>query len=284
MSRTGRTGRASRPGRARTDAPFGYRFVAALVRWCYRLARWRIDAQGYEHVPDEGGAVLTWNHTSHVDFALTVVPMLGRTGRWVRFLALRELWDSRLLGWVPRLAHCVPVERGSSSGRVEAFRDAVDALEDGDLVMVAPEGTISESFELLPFRAGAVRMAQEAGVPIVPTASWGTHRFVTTGHPASLRRAWRLPVVVRVGEPIHVAPDEDPVAASERLRAATSDLLDEARAAYPDGAPDGAWWVPAAMGGSAPTAEEVLARYRPGQALTRSRWQRDDDRRGRRRA
>lgn len=266
---------------ARTDAPLGYRFVAALVRLCYRLARWRVDARGYEHLPERGGAVLTWNHTSHVDFALTVVPMLGRTGRWVRFLALRELWDSPLLGWVPRLARCVPVERGSSNGRLEAFRHAVDALGGGDLVMVAPEGTISESFELLPFRAGAVRMAQAAGVPVIPTASWGTHRFVTTGHPASLRRAWRLPVVVRMGEPLHVAPDEDPRAASERLQQATQELLDEARAAYPDGAPDGAWWVPRALGGSAPSHDEVLRRHRPGHALQARQWGRERRRRGR---
>jgi len=264
----------------RTDAPLGYRFVAALVRLCYRLARWRVDTQGYDHVPTEGGAVLTWNHTSHLDFALTVVPMLQHTGRWVRFLALRELWDSRMLGWVPRLAHCVPVERGSSSGRVEAFSHAVDALEEGDLVMVAPEGTISESFEPLPFRAGAVRMAQAAGVPIVPTASWGTHRFVTTGHPAAVRRAWRLPVVVRVGEPLHVAADEDPAVATERLERATRELLQDARAAYPDGAPDGEWWVPSAMGGAAPSHEEVLRRHRPGQALSEPRWQRGPGERG----
>lgn len=265
---------------ARTGAPLGYRFVAALVRLCYRLARWRLDVRGYEHLPDRGGAVLTWNHTSHVDFALTVVPMLGRTGRWVRFLALRELWDSPLLGWVPRLARCVPVERDSTGGRLEAFRHAVDALKGGDLVMVAPEGTISESFELLPFRAGAVRMAQAAGVPIIPTASWGTHRFVTTGHPASLRRAWRLPVVVRMGEPLHVEPDEDPLAASERLQQATRELLDDARAAYPDGAPAGVWWVPRALGGSAPSHAEVLRRHRPGRALHAREWGRERRRRG----
>lgn len=256
---------------ARRQAPLGYRFVAGLVRWCYRLARWRIDLRGAEHVPPTGGAVLVWNHTSHVDFAVTVVPLLGRTGRWVRFLALRELWHSRLLGWVPRLAHCVPVDRGTTGGRLDAFRDALDALAAGDLVMVAPEGTISESFEPLPFRAGAVRMAQAAGVPIVPTASWGSHRFVTTGHPVSLRRAWRLPVAVRIGEPLRVAPDEDPVAASERVHDAVVGLLADARADYPDGAPAGAWWVPAALGGGAPAHDTVLARHRPGQALTEGR-------------
>jgi 1-acyl-sn-glycerol-3-phosphate acyltransferase len=255
----------------RHRAPLGFRFIAALVILCCRLFRWRIDAAGHDKVPD-GGVVLTWNHISHVDFAVTALPLYRRTGRPVRFLALRELWESTLLGWVPRLAHCVPVERSSPSGRRAAFGGAVAALQRGDLVMVAPEGTISESFELLPFRTGPVRMAQAAGVPIVPTASWGSHRFVTSRHPMSLRRAWRLPVVVRYGEPIHVGPDDDPVAATEVLRQRTQALLEEARAAYPDDAPPGAWWVPAAMGGGAPTVDEVMARYRPGQPLTEGRW------------
>lgn len=262
----------------RSEAPTGYRFVAALVMACYRLLGWRVDARGYDRIPD-GGAVLTWNHTSHVDFAVTVVPLHQRTGRWVRFLALRELWDSRLLGWVPRLAHCVPVDRSSDHGRASAFTDAVAALQAGDLVMVAPEGTVSESFELLPFRTGPVRMAQAAGVPLVPTASWGSHRFATTGHRASLRRGWRLPVTIRVGEPIEVGPDEDPAVVVAALRRRTQALLDEARAAYPDGAPPGAWWVPAAMGGSAQTADEVLLRYRAGHPLTAGRWRREGRRR-----
>lgn len=255
-----------------TPPPLGYRFIANGIHVLGRLAGWRVDASGLEHVPATGGAVLTWNHTSHIDFGITVVPLLHRRRRWVRFLALRQLWDSRWLGWVPRFARCVPVDRGSADGRVGAFRDAVAALEQGDLVMVAPEGTISESFDPLPFRAGAVRMAQEAGVPIVPTVSWGTHRFVTTGHGASLRRAWRLPVVIRYGAPLAVAADEDVASATARLEAATASLLAEARAAYPDGAPAGAWWVPASLGGGAPSHADVLARHRPGQALTERRW------------
>ena len=262
----------------RPDVPRSFRVLAAIVIGIVRALQWRIDGRGYHHVP-EGGAVLTWNHTSHVDFVAVALPLYRRTGRWMRFLALRELWDSRLLGWIPRLAHCVPVPRASATGRHEALSHAVAALADGDLVMVAPEGTISESFELLPFRTGPVRMAQAAGVPLVPTASWGSHRFVTTRHPASLRRAWRLPVVVRYGEPIHVGPDDDPVAATRLLQERTEALLDEARAAHPLGAPPGAWWVPAALGGGAPPAEEVLARYRPGQPLTDGRWRRERHRR-----
>ena len=212
-------------------APLGYRVLAVTVQAAVGLMRWRIDAQGLHHVPDTGGAVVTWNHTSHVDFAVTALPVWQRTGRWVRFLALRELWDHPVRGALLRLAHCLPVERGTSAGRDEAFARAVEVLAGGGLVMVAPEGRISESLELLRFRTGPVRMAQAAGVPLVPTASWGSHRFVTTGHPPSLRRAWRLPIVVRVGPPLHVGPDDDPVAVTDRLRRRTQQLLVEARAA-----------------------------------------------------
>ena len=259
--------------RPRADVPRGYRALAVLVNLLVRLLRWRIDARGHEHVP-AGGAVLTWNHIGHVDMVPVALHLYRRTGRFVRFLALRELWDSPLLGWVPRMAHCVPVARASAVGRHEALADAVAALDAGDLVMVAPEGTISESFELLPFRAGAARMAQAAGVPLVPTASWGIHRLVTTGRRPSLRRAWRLTTTVRIGEPIHVGPDDDPVAATEVLRERTQALLEEARAEHPCGLPSGAWWVPAALGGAAPTHEEVMARYRPGQPLTARRRRR----------
>lgn len=210
--------------------PAGYRVVAAVVVAGTRLLRWRIDVAGLEHLPP-GGVVVTWNHTSHVDFAVTAVPIHLRTGRMVRFLALRSLWDRPVLGRLLRLVRCIPVERGSDDGRAAAFDAAVTALRAGDLVMVAPEGTISRSGELLPFRTGAARMAQAAGVPLLPTASWGTRRFATTGRSATLRRGWRLPATVRFGEPLVVRPEHDPAAATSELRRRTQALLEEARAA-----------------------------------------------------
>ncbi len=212
----------------RRPAPPGYRVVAAVVLACRRLLRWRIDVQGHERLP-EGGAVVTWNHVGHLDVVVTAIPLYERSPRWIRFLALRDLWARPLLGRVLRLVGCIPVDRDSDSGRAAALADAVAALRAGDLVMVAPEGRISDSRELLPFRAGAARMARAAGVPLVPTASWGSHRVSTTGRRPSLASAWRLPVTVRVGEPLHVAPDDDPVAATEELRRRTQQLLEEAR-------------------------------------------------------
>jgi 1-acyl-sn-glycerol-3-phosphate acyltransferase len=234
-----------------------FRLVAAVVIAAFWLARWRFDVRGVEHVPSDRGAVVVWNHHSHVDFLVTAVHLYRRLDRPIRFLAMQELWSSPVFGWVPRFADAVPVDRRSDAGRERSLRLAVEAARAGHLVFVAPEATISPSFELLPFRAGAARIAQAAGVPLVPTVSWGSHRLVTTGHPISLRRGLRIPVTVRYERPITIGPDEDPVAVTARVRAVMAQRLDEVQRAYPDGAPPGAWWVPARLGGGAPAPDAV---------------------------
>ncbi len=237
----------------------GFRVVAWCVIAALRALRWRIHCTGLDHVPRTGGAVVTWNHTSHVDFLLTALDVYRVLGRPVRFVAMRELWSHRTLFWVPRLANAVPVDRSSGDDRDRALRDAIAAARAGHLVFIAPEGTISRSFELLPFRLGPARIAQLAGVPLVPTASWGTHRLVTTGHRASLRRGYRLPVSVAYGEPMAAPADADPRELTDELQRRTDALLSDLWAGYPDGSPAGAWWVPARLGGGAPDHAAVLA-------------------------
>lgn len=245
-----------------------FRFVAALVIGCLHLMRWRFTITGIEHVPRRGGAVIAWNHTSHVDFLCVAYAIWRHTGRPVRLLAHRELWDDRGFGWVPRLADAVPVDRGSSRGRAEALRDAVAALAAGHLVMVAPEATISRTFELLRFRTGAARMAELADVPLVPAVTWGSHRLVTTGRRLRLRRAYRIPVTVTFAAPVERRPRETATVVSDRLHRTMGAMVEAAQRDYPDGAPAGAWWVPARLGGSAPTthahvSERPTERARP---------------------
>lgn len=233
-----------------------WRVITVLVVALVRLLRWRIRVEGLEHVPARSGAVLAFNHHSYVDFIMLAWAPVRRLQRPVRFLAKREIWQSRWSGWVVRWGEAVPVDRGSSSSRAGAFDAAAQALRQGDLVAVAPEQTISRSFDLLPLRTGAARMARQAGVPIIPAIGWGSHRSVTKGHPKRPRLG--LPVTVRFGPPLHVAPDEDPVAATARLQDEMERLLDEVQRGYPDGTPAGAWWVPARLGGGAPDHAEVI--------------------------
>ena len=245
-----------REQKAEPKLPWWWRVIATLVVAFVRALRWRIDIQGLEHVPRRGGAVLAFNHHSYLDFVMVGWPVVRTLRRPMRFLAKREIWSSRKVGWVVRWAGAIPVDRASAAARGQAFDAATAALADGDLVAVAPEQTISGSLELLPLRTGAVRMAQQAGVPVVPVAGWGTHRALTKGAPKHLPR--RLPVTVRFGDPIEVASEADPVAATAELAVRMETLLHEIQATYPDGAPPGARWVPARLGGTAPSHDQVL--------------------------
>jgi len=238
-----------------------YHVAARLAMSPISLQRWQLDVEGLEHVPRTGGAVMVLNHSSFVDFFTAARAPFLRLGRPVRMLAKASLFRSRLLGPVMRGAGHIPVDRGS--GR-DALAAAVAALRRGEFVGVLPEQTISPSLELLPFKSGAVRMAQAAGVPVVPAVSWGSHRFWTTGDGPHL--TWRLPVHVRYAPPIH--PEGDAESATERIRAVMAAMLEDVQRRYRDGLPSGARWVPARLGGTAPTVEEAEQRLR----RLRSSW------------
>ena len=171
----------------------------------------------------------------------------------------------------------MPVERRAAGGtsRADAFAAAVAALRDGELVVLAPEQTISESFELLPFKPGVARMAIEADVPIVPAIGWGSHRAFPKGHAMRSRRG--LPIVIRYCEPVRPRPDEAVADLVARLQASMTAALEEVQRAYPDRpAPGDDWWVPARLGGSAPDHDEVVAAHQARFRAQRSRPDADE--------
>lgn len=241
-----------------------YRGVAAVAFGAMSAQRWQFDHRGIGHIPAAGGAVLAANHNSFWDFFTVGRGPYRELGRPVRILAKESLFRVPVFGAVMHAAGHIPVHRGSGAS---ALSSAVEALQRGELVLVLPEQTISPSFELLPFKHGAARMAQMAGVPLIPTASWGSHRFHTVRRRP--RWSWRLPIVTSHGAPVPTSGRavEDVTA---DLRARVGALLDDAVATYPDGTPPGAWWVPARLGGSAPTPEQaaehvqrLASRWRP---------------------
>ena len=238
-----------------------YHVAARLAMTPIWLQRWRLDVEGLEHVPTSGGAVMVLNHSSFVDFFTAARMPFLRLGRPVRILAKASLFRSRVVGPFMRAAGHIPVERGA--GR-DALRAAVAALRRGEFIGVLPEQTISPSLELLPFKSGAVRMAQEADVPVVPAVSWGSHRFWTTGDGPHL--TWRLPVHIRYAPPVR--PTGDPEEETSRIRTLMAGMLEDVQRRYRDGLPSGARWVPARLGGSAPTVAEAEDRLR----RLRSSW------------
>jgi 1-acyl-sn-glycerol-3-phosphate acyltransferase len=225
--------------------------IIAACKTGFRLLGQRFDMQGTEHIPRTGGVMLAVNHVSYVDFiygGLAANP----SGRKVRFMAKREIFDHKISGPVMRSMHHINVDRGAG---VASYRTAVEYLRAGEAVGIFPEATISRAMELKEFKSGAVRLAADAGVPVVPVVLWGTQRMMTKDHPRDFSRG--KSILIRVGEPLHPT-GEDPTAETDELHAVMTDLLGKAIADYPaDEQPPGAWWVPASHGGSAPSLEEA---------------------------
>jgi 1-acyl-sn-glycerol-3-phosphate acyltransferase len=238
----------------RRDRP--YRFVIRACLVVFRLFRFHFDVRGAEHVPATGGAIICSNHVSFFDFTFLGLGALPQH-RLVRFMAKSAVFDHWFSGRFMRAMQHIPVDRKAGAA---AFDLAVRALKDGEVVGVFPEATISTSFTVKDLKAGAPRMAVQAGVPIIPAAVWGGHRVATKGHKVELRR--HVPVTVILGEPIVAEPGEKAQSLLRRTRAAMEELLDEAQRSYPDqpAGPDDRWWQPAHLGGTAPTPEAAAAK------------------------
>jgi 1-acyl-sn-glycerol-3-phosphate acyltransferase len=222
----------------------------------FRVLDVRLDLQGTEHIPAAGGAVLACTHVSYLDFifcGLAALPAKRRT----RFMAKQQIFGNRIAGPLMRGMRHISVDR--SAGQA-SYREAVAALRAGEVVGVFPEATISRSFTVKPIKSGAVRMAAEAGVPVVPVTVWGSQRLWTKGRPRHLTQR-HVPVLIRAGEPFHPGREDDQDELTADLRARMAALLDEAQRDYPDTAEPGAeaWWLPAHLGGTAPTPEAAAA-------------------------
>ncbi|MGW6279687.1 lysophospholipid acyltransferase family protein [Kribbella sp. NPDC055071] len=224
--------------------------VIGFVKTAFTVLDVKLDLSGTENVPRTGGALIALNHISYVDFILGGYGALP-SKRLVRFMAKDSLFRNRVSGPLMRGMHHIPVDRDAGAA---SYRKAVEYLRAGEVVGVFPEATISRSFELKEFKSGTVRMAAEAGVPIIPLILWGTQRMLTKDHPRDLSR--HRTIAITVGAPMTVTTDDDATEATDQLRTTMAGMLDRTIRAYPE-QPAGAWWLPAAYGGGAPTPAEA---------------------------
>lgn len=222
----------------------------------FRVLDLKLDLKGTEHIPAAGGAVLACTHVSYLDFifcGLAGLPAKRKT----RFMAKQQIFANRIAGPLMRGMRHISVDR--SAGQA-SYQEAVAALRAGEVVGVFPEATISRSFTVKPIKSGAIRMAAEAGVPVIPMTVWGSQRLWTKGRPRNLTQR-HVPILIRAGEPFHPSPDDDQDALTADLRARMSALLDEVQRDYPHTAEPGTetWWLPTHLGGTAPTPEAAAA-------------------------
>ena len=220
--------------------------VVVAIKFFWKYLGLRFDFQGVDHIPRKGGAILSINHVGYLDFALTGTAALP-TGRYVRFMAKKEVFDNKLAGPLMRGMHHICVDRNSGSA---SFVAALRALRAGEIVGIFPEGTISVSFEIKELKSGAVRLAMAAGVPVIPTIVWGSQRIWTKKVKRNLRRE-KIPIIVEFGEPLYFDKQSDVEASESLLRETMITMLHQVQQKYPD-SHQGQRWAPLRLGGSAP--------------------------------
>ncbi len=201
-----------------------------------------------DKIPAEGPAIVVFNHRSYFD--PTVMGLLfAKAGRNVRGLGKKEVFDVPIVGKLMSAIGGVRVER--SSGSDEPLQAAARALDGGEIVILAPEGTIPRGpafFEPeLKGRWGAARLAAETGVPVIPVGLWGTERvWPRSARLPLMNPAKRPEVSATVGDPVELSYD-DPDIDTKSIMSALVDLL-----------------PPEAREKRTPTDEELMRTYPPG--------------------
>ncbi|HRE00858.1 MAG TPA: lysophospholipid acyltransferase family protein, partial [Ilumatobacteraceae bacterium] len=149
---------------------------------------------GTDNIPATGPAIVCGNHRSYFD-PTAMALALARTGRPIRFLGKKEVFDVPIVGRLAKAMGGIRVDRGTGSD--EPLRAAAEALEGGQVVAIMPEGTIPRGMAFfdpeLKGRWGAAKLAAMTGSPVIPVGLWGTDKVWP--------RSARMPNVLNVTDP-----------------------------------------------------------------------------------
>jgi 1-acyl-sn-glycerol-3-phosphate acyltransferase len=197
---------------------FMLRFVAwLLVHTFYRVRRVHV-----ERIPERGAAVLVCNHVSFID----AIVIMGESPRPIRFVMDHRIFRTPLLGWLFRGVKAIPIAPAHEDAALleRAYDSCAQALADGELVCIFPEGKLTRTGDINPFRQGVIRIVSRTPVPVLPMALrglWGSvfSHVQDARFPRPLRRGVMSRLTLAVGEPL--PPDQ---ASPERLQAIVAEL------------------------------------------------------------
>jgi 1-acyl-sn-glycerol-3-phosphate acyltransferase len=180
---------------------------------------------GGEKLPETGGCIVVFNHVSHVD-PLIAAHFVYDHGRLPRYLAKSGLFRNRALAFFLTAAGQIPVERLTRSA-VGAYDAAVQAVRDGECVVVYPEGTLTRDPDLWPMtgKSGAARIALETGCPVIPVGQWGAQALLAP-YARKPDLFPRKQITMHVGEPVDLSDLRALPPTPEVVQRATDRILD----------------------------------------------------------
>ena len=201
------TAKLRRPGHGE-KLGFAWAVVIAILYMPFSLLI-RVRYRHLKRLPQEGGAILVVNHVSHVHPFL-VAKMVIDGARRPRFLAKDSIFDVFAVGAAMRGMGHIPVKRGTTDAR-QSFDAAVKALQNGGMIVLHPEGTVTRDPAGWPMAAktGAARLALLApDVPVIPIAQWGVQQQIDL-YRKKVKLVPRPRHVLSIGDPIDLSAFRD---------------------------------------------------------------------------
>jgi len=169
------------------------RFVVVFFKGLTSLIC-RIDDKELGQIPKQGPLIIYTNHVNILEIPIIYTHLQPRV---VHGMLLAERWKIPVMNWVFDVTETIPLHRGEAD--MLAIRQGLSALERGEMLIIAPEGTRSHDGKLQSAHPGVVLLALHSRAPLVPVGYYGSENYTE-----NLRRLKRTDFHLRVGKPFHL--------------------------------------------------------------------------------
>jgi 1-acyl-sn-glycerol-3-phosphate acyltransferase len=180
-------------------------FLMRFLAWLLIHTIHRVSTVDVERIPEEGAAVLVCNHVSYVD----AIVIMAASPRPIRFVMDHRIFKTPLLGFIFRTGKAIPIAPAHDDPWLmeKAFVDVAQALHEGELVCIFPEGKLTRTGEMNEFRGGIAKIVARSKVPVIPMALrglWGSvfSRDSSNVFERSFARGLRSRLALAVGQPV----------------------------------------------------------------------------------
>lgn len=180
-------------------------FLMRFLAWLLIHTIHRVSTVDTDRIPEDGAAVLVCNHVSYVD----AIVIMAASPRPIRFVMDHRIFRTPLLGFIFRTAKAIPIAPAKEDPWLmeKAFVDIAQALHEGELVCIFPEGKLTRDGEIGEFRGGVAKIIERSKVPVIPMALRGLWGSLFSRDPSnvferSFSRGWRSRLALAVGRPV----------------------------------------------------------------------------------
>jgi 1-acyl-sn-glycerol-3-phosphate acyltransferase len=200
-------------------------FLMRFICWLLIHSVYRLEKRGLENIPEHGPALLVCNHVSFVD----PLVILAASPRPIRFVMDHNIFRTPVISFVFRTGKAIPIAPAKEDERLleAAYETVADALEHGELVAIFPEGRITDTGEMYPFRGGVQRIVERTPVPVIPLALkglWGS--FFSRRDGPAMSRPFRRGILSKIA--LEAGPAVAPALATpQALRDAVQSMRGE---------------------------------------------------------